>query len=112
MADQQKNIMKSDALKSLSVDELWALHERVVAELASKIAAEKRALDERLRRLGAAREGGQLKQAKRPYPKVHPKYRNPQNADETWAGRGKQPRWVRAQLRSGKKLEDLRIERA
>jgi DNA-binding protein H-NS len=107
--------MKSHNLKLLSVDELWALHERVVAELASKIAAEKEALDERLRRLGAARaapEGRQLKPAKRPYPKVLPKYRNPQNAAQTWAGRGKQPRWVRAQLRSGKKLEDLRIERA
>jgi DNA-binding protein H-NS len=104
--------MKSDTLKLLSVDELWALHERVVVELASKIAAEKKALDERLRRLGVAREDRQAKPLKRPYPKVHPKYRNPQNAAETWAGRGKQPRWVRAQLRSGKKLEDLRIERA
>jgi DNA-binding protein H-NS len=103
--------MKSDNLKLLSVDELWALHERVIAELASKIAAEKKALDERLRRLGAAPEGRQLKPAKRPYPKVFPKYRNPQNAAETWAGRGKQPRWVRAQLRSGRKLEDFRIER-
>jgi DNA-binding protein H-NS len=103
--------MKSDNLKLLSVDELWALHERVIAELASKIAAERKALDERLRRLGAAPEGRQLKPAKRPYPKVFPKYRNPQNAAETWAGRGKQPRWVRAQLRSGKKLEDFRIER-
>ena len=69
--------MKSDNLKLLSVDELWALHERVIAELASKIAAEKKALDERLRRLGAAPEGRQLKPAKRPYPKVFPKYRNP-----------------------------------
>src|ERR1700751_5141000 len=103
--------MKSDNLKLLSVDELWALHERVVAELASKIAAEKKALDERLRRLGAAPEVRQLKPAKRPYPKVFPKYRNPQNAAETSAGRGKQPRWVRAQLRSGKKLEHFRIER-
>jgi DNA-binding protein H-NS len=104
--------MKSDNLKLLAVDELWALHERVIAELTSKIAAEKRTLDERLRRLGTAREGSQIKVVRRPYPKVLPKYQNPQNAAETWAGRGKQPRWVRAQLRSGKKLDDLRIDRA
>jgi len=104
--------MKSDNLKLLTVDELWDLHERVIAELAVKIAAEKKALDERLRRLGAAAADRELKPTKRPYPKVLPKYRNPQNAAETWAGRGKQPHWVRALLRSGKKLDDIRIERA
>jgi DNA-binding protein H-NS len=104
--------MKSDNLKLLDVDELWALHERVIAELTSKIAAEKQTLDERLQRLGPAREGSRPKAERRPYPKVLPKYRNPQNAAETWAGRGRQPRWVRTHLRSGKKLEDLRIERA
>jgi hypothetical protein len=29
---------------------------------------------------------------------------------ETWAGRGKQPRWLTAQLRSGKLLDDFRIQ--
>ena len=39
---------------------------------------------------------------RRPYPKVLPKHRNPKNPAETWSGRGKQPRWLTAQLRSGK----------
>ena len=39
---------------------------------------------------------------RRPYPKVFPKYRNPKKPAETWSGRGKQPRWLTAQLRSGK----------
>jgi DNA-binding protein H-NS len=41
---------------------------------------------------------------------VFPKYRNPAKPAETWAGRGKQPRWLTAQLKSGKKkLEDFLI---
>ena len=40
---------------------------------------------------------------------VAPKYRNPANPSETWAGRGKQPRWLAAQTGAGKKLEDFLI---
>ncbi len=41
--------------------------------------------------------------------KVAPKYRNPQNATETWAGRGQQPRWLAAEVAKGRKLEDYLI---
>lgn len=41
--------------------------------------------------------------------KVKPKYRNPDNPAETWAGRGAQPRWMAKALSSGRKLEDLLI---
>jgi len=40
---------------------------------------------------------------------VAPKYRNPDNPTETWAGRGLRPRWLAAALKSGKKLEDFSI---
>jgi DNA-binding protein H-NS len=40
---------------------------------------------------------------------VAPKYRNPANPAETWAGRGAKPMWVRAALEAGKKLDDLKI---
>lgn len=42
--------------------------------------------------------------------KVAPKYRNPLNAGETWAGRGQQPKWMASQIASGKKLEDFLIK--
>ncbi|HRN62380.1 MAG TPA: H-NS histone family protein [Luteimonas sp.] len=42
--------------------------------------------------------------------KVPPKYRNPANAAETWTGRGKQPRWLAAQVKKGKKPEDFLIK--
>lgn len=96
-------------LKSMSADQLWNLHEALVVELNRKIAVEKVRLDERLHKLCPADRAG--KQERHAYPKVLPKYRNPKNPSETWAGRGKQPRWLRAELRSGKKLDDFRIER-
>jgi DNA-binding protein H-NS len=102
--------MQSRDLKLMSGDELWTLHEELVAELNRKIAAEKNRLEERLRKLGPL--GDKLDERRRRYPKVLPKYRNPKNPAETWAGRGKQPCWLRAELRAGKKLDDFRIKRS
>ena len=101
--------MKDYKLESMSVDELWQLHELVVAELSRKMAAERSVLEKRLRELGPFTTGSNAKRERRPYPKVLPKYRNPNKRDETWAGRGKQPRWLAAQLQSGKKLADFLI---
>jgi DNA-binding protein H-NS len=41
--------------------------------------------------------------------KVAPKYRNPQNTGETWAGRGQQPKWMATQIAAGKTIEDFLI---
>lgn len=43
--------------------------------------------------------------------KVAPKYRNPDNPKETWTGRGKQPRWMAAMVKKGKKPEDFLIRK-
>jgi DNA-binding protein H-NS len=40
--------------------------------------------------------------------KVPPKYRNTATG-ETWSGRGLQPRWLKAALAAGRKLEDFAI---
>lgn len=42
-------------------------------------------------------------------PPVLPKFRNPDNPDETWSGRGRQPKWVQAALAGGETLADLAI---
>jgi DNA-binding protein H-NS len=42
--------------------------------------------------------------------KVTPKYRSPDG--ETWAGRGATPRWLKAAISEGKKLEQFLIEKA
>ena len=100
--------MTNGDLKSMSLDELWSFHEFVVGELGRKIMAERATLENRLRQLGSAMASRDRKRARRPYPKVLPKYRNPKGG-ETWTGRGKQPRWLTAQLKSGKKLNDFLI---
>lgn len=38
-----------------------------------------------------------------------PKYRNPQNPEQTWAGIGKRPDWLRAAINAGESLESMRI---
>lgn len=43
---------------------------------------------------------------------VAPKYRNPENAENTWTGRGKKPVWVSAFLAQGKAIEELLIQQA
>jgi len=42
--------------------------------------------------------------------KVAPKYRNPSNPSETWAGRGQQPKWMSSQIAVGRKIEDFLIK--
>ena len=37
------------------------------------------------------------------------KYRNPDNASQTWAGTGRKPAWIVEALSSGKTLEDLTL---
>ena len=104
--------MQSLDLKAMTVDQLWNLHEKLVAQLGHKITEEKAKLETRLRQLNSTRLESNRSPERRPYPKVHPKYRNPKNPQETWAGRGKQPRWLTAQLRTGKKLDDFLIRRS
>jgi DNA-binding protein H-NS len=102
--------LKDQNLAMMSADELWSLREKIHAILSTKMDAEKRELERRLAQLNGRNKRN--KKARRPYPKVRPKYRNPERPSETWSGRGKQPRWVSAHLRSGRKVDDLLISRA
>jgi DNA-binding protein H-NS len=98
--------MKDRDLAMMSAEELWVLHEKIRAMLSTKLDAEKHQLERRLAQLN-----GQGDKTRRPYPKVLPKYQNPERPSETWSGRGKQPRWFGAHLRTGKKVDDLLVAR-
>ena len=110
-------------LPSLSIEELWALHEEIGVTLSKKIASEKRELEERLAKLNRGLAGksaikrgalliGDVPRVRRAYPPVLPKFQNPADPTETWAGRGKQPRWLVAQLKAGRKPSDFLIDPA
>ena len=106
--------MKLVALEGMATDELWNLHAEIRQALDVKLIAEINALEDRLKRLEGkpSFESRIATSERRQYPPVFPKFRNPDAPSETWAGRGKQPRWLTAQLRSGKKINDFRIEMA
>lgn len=104
--------MKLHDLKLMSVDELWLLHLEVKSALTNRISADKRKLEHRLEQLRLSGASEVPRHERRPYPRVFPKYRNPAKPEETWAGRGKQPRWLTALLRAGKHLDDFRIQQS
>lgn len=111
--------MRKFDLEAMEFEELWLLHEELTKVLAEKISAEKLELEKRLAQL----TGGELigdaqfpsaqsrsdHPPRRKYPKVRPKYSNPSAPEETWSGRGKQPRWLVAALQSGHTLDEFVI---
>lgn len=52
---------------------------------------------------------GGKKQKKSSGQKVEARYRNPGDNNQTWTGRGRQPKWIADGLASGKSLDDFRI---
>jgi DNA-binding protein H-NS len=110
--------MKKLDLDSMSVEDLWSLHEKVSEILSARITSEKLELEKRLVVLNRGRDASEGRDAlsshtaggkpRRKYPRVVPKYRNPQTS-ETWSGRGKQPRWLVAAIKTGRKIEDFEI---
>ena len=106
--------MKRSDVEILSTEELWVLHQKVTATLKAKIIAENKVLEDRLSQLIGRFRVEQTSETtgRRYYPTVFPKFRNPEQPSETWTGRGKKPRWLTAQLKSGKQINDFRIESA
>jgi DNA-binding protein H-NS len=96
-------------LKSMSIGKLSKLKEQVDAILRTKVADERRTLEADLARL--SRFSTSQLRSKGPVVRgpVAPKYRNPDNPSETWAGRGLKPRWLAAAMKAGKKLEHFSI---
>src|SRR5271168_5032073 len=79
---------------------------------AKKVSARRHELEAEMSKLDGYSGGGRRgRPAGRGGPRgaVAPKYRNPENPAETWAGRGLRPRWLVAALKGGKKLEDFGI---
>lgn len=51
---------------------------------------------------GGAKGGGKK-------PKAAPKYKNPDNPEDTWSGRGRKPKWVHEAIAKGVDISDLEI---
>ena len=102
--------------KAMSFDELVSLRETVeklISSMGTKIRQELQqrlaGIDGLLTRRDAAPQGRGLALRGR---KIRPKYRNPHQPSETWAGRGVMPRWMTALVKQGHKPEEFAIEKA
>jgi DNA-binding protein H-NS len=105
--------MKRDELEHMPLEDLWALHVTISDTLAAKLVAEKKTLEERLSLLASKSPDAEARAVERkPYPTVFPKFQNPVEPFQTWAGRGKQPRWLMEQLKSGRRIDDFKIHQA
>lgn len=102
-------------LDGFTIPELEALRERAAELIEAKREEVKRELREKMEKL-AAQEGLTLSEViatrapKKSRAKAKAKYANPRNPSEVWAGRGKQPAWVKEALAAGKTLESLRVD--
>jgi DNA-binding protein H-NS len=90
-------------LTSMSVDALLKLRDDI-GEVLSRKAHE---LKQQLSRLSGGSSTRRTPKRSRTGKKVAPKYRGPGGA--TWTGRGLKPRWLSAELKSGKKIDDFLI---
>lgn len=106
-------------LGQFSIEELETLIKR--AEAAIRQAKSKRANDLRrqVEQTAAALgisvaelvglEKGAKKVGRKSGSKVAPRYRDPDNFEHTWTGRGQKPVWLREKLEKGARLEDFLI---
>lgn len=103
-------------VSTLTVAELEALAVSIQKELKRKKELAKKSLIADMERL--AREAGvslteifgdASEKKSAPRAKVAVKYRHPENPDQTWSGRGRQPLWLAALIAEGKALEDLAV---
>src|SRR4051794_13316759 len=111
--------MRKPDLNTMEFDELWDIHEELTELLSERILAEKRELEKRLAQLNRVEiikqpgisnfKHGADRVPRRKYPKVLPKYCNPLSPSEKWSGRGKQPRWLVAALKTGRQLDEFKI---
>ena len=100
-------------LSNLSAEELRQLQDQIVRELKKREGQDlQKARDEIFaiaQRVGLPVKdliatGGRGKGST-----VAARYRNPGDTTQQWTGRGRQPKWVKEYLDSGKSIEDLRI---
>jgi DNA-binding protein H-NS len=99
------------ALKSMSIEKLRDLKDKIEATIHAKVTERRHELESemsKLIRFEGGRGSGKVGRGG-PRGSVAAKYRNPENPAETWAGRGLKPRWLAAAIKSGKKQDDFLI---
>ena len=101
-------------LNNLSVNELQAMIENAESAIKDRQAGKRKEVFAQIKALAASvgvtveiHEAN--KKQKRKGAKVAAKYRNPDNAEQTWTGRGMTPKWMRALTESGQDKSEFLI---
>jgi len=122
MAKAPVNIEDLD-LEHLGDQELHAVRQRINEALHGRFTSRTQEFRELAREMGFAvtltklgketsRRGTRLAQEEDRCRAVAAKYRNPDYPLETWAGRGRKPKWIEDRLAQGASLDDLLINRS
>jgi DNA-binding protein H-NS len=123
-------------LDEMTVAELLQLRDEIQTALTGKIQMEREELQRKIEELSAlegrptagagdalplSRKGGAARRVRQALRRgngknhplkgrtVAPKYRDPENSSQTWAGRGQPPRWLTAYESQGRKREEFLI---
>lgn len=98
-------------LKALSIADLDKLASDIQREIDQRRSQEIKQTAAQIKAL-AAQAGLSLEDILRikPKQKTPVKYRNPENPEQTWTGRGKRPDWLRNALNSGRELMEFSID--
>jgi DNA-binding protein H-NS len=107
--------MATTDYESLSLEELTHIQQEISEIVARRIAGEMQQYRTRVQQL-AESMGFELKDTKaKPAAKKATSemptgpYQHPENESQVWDGTGRKPKWLRELLKSGWKLEDLRV---
>lgn len=101
-------------IENMNSKELADLIEAASGKLAQQKEAEKAAVKAELEALAQERgftiaELFGSEKVKAPRAKVAPVYRDPENPQNTWTGRGRKPKWLVGALNGGCDIESFRI---
>jgi DNA-binding protein H-NS len=97
---------RESSLATMSIDSLLELRDKVGMMLSQKTTDLRRQL-ERLDGTNGSRRVHNANGSARRGRKLAPKYRDPDDTANVWAGRGARPRWMEARIRAGSRQNFL-----
>jgi DNA-binding protein H-NS len=103
-------------LSKLSFPELRQLAKDIEIEIKTRKEEDKKRVRQQIRELAASIGmtveevlGSGVERKSKGKVVLPPKYRNPENPEETWSGKGHRPQWVKEALERGRKLEEMEM---
>ncbi|MGV6859480.1 MAG: H-NS histone family protein [bacterium] len=105
----------TQSLEQFDTSELKEISNTALAIIESRKASEQREALEAIKQLASQHglvvdvkaESGKGSKGRIPLP---PLYRNPENPEQTWSGRGARPKWFKAALEAGKTADSMKIK--